>query len=71
MRWHADMPTAPPHFNVRFVGGPLRNKVSKRDFVGRDPKTIEWVYLIQGKRRVTDKEIALLCAGKPVEIEEF
>jgi hypothetical protein len=37
----------------------------------RHPKTIEWVYLIQGKRRVTDKEIALLCAGKPVEIEEF
>ena len=65
------MPTAPPHFNIRFVSGLLRNKVSKCDFVGLDPKTIEWVYLIQGKRRVTDKEIALLCAGKPVEIEEF
>ena len=62
------MPVAPPHFNIRFVSGLLRNKVSKRDFIGIDPKTIEWVYVIQGKRRV---EIALLCAGEPVEIDEF
>jgi hypothetical protein len=53
------MPVAPPWFNIRFVGGLLRNKVGKRDFIGLDPRTIEWVYVIQGKRRVTDKEIAL------------
>jgi hypothetical protein len=65
------MPVAPPHFNIRFKAGLLRNKVSKRDFIGLDPKSIEWVYVIQGKRRVTDKEIALLCSGKPVEIEAY
>jgi hypothetical protein len=65
------MPIAPPWFNIRFVGGLLRNKVGKRDFIGLDPRTIEWVYVIQGRRRVTDKEIAALCAGEPVEIEEF
>jgi hypothetical protein len=63
------MPIAPPWFNIRFKAGLLRNKVGKRDFIGLDPKTIEGVYVIQGKRRATETEIAFLCAGKPVEIE--
>jgi len=65
------MPIPPPWFNIRFKAGLLRNKVSKRDFIGLDPKTIESVYVIQGKRRVTEKEIAVLCAGRPLEIEGY
>jgi hypothetical protein len=63
------MPLPPPHFNVQFIGGTLSNQVATRHFVGLDPATIEWVYIIQARRHATKKEIANLCAGKPVKVE--
>ncbi len=31
-------------------------------------RRIEWVWIVQAKRYATKKEIANLCAGKPVKI---
>jgi hypothetical protein len=63
------MAEIPPHFNIRFLGGQLANRVGARHFIGLDPATIEWVYAIQAKRHATKKEIAALCAGKRVKVE--
>jgi hypothetical protein len=49
--------------------GKLSNQVATRHFVGLDPATIEWVYIIEARRHATRKEIANLCAGKPVKVE--
>ena len=62
------MPVAPPWFNIRFTGGQLQNRAGTRDFIGLDPKAIEWVYIVLAKRNATKKEIAALCAGKPVKV---
>jgi hypothetical protein len=63
------MPVAPPWFNIRFLGGQLSNRVGTRHFVGLDPASIEWVYIVLAKRYATKKEIADLCAANPVKIE--
>jgi hypothetical protein len=42
---------------------------SPHPFVGLDPATIEWVYIIEARRHATKKEIANLCAGKPVKAD--
>jgi len=63
------MPLPPPHFNVIFIGGTLSNGIATRHFVSLDPKTIDWVYIIEARRHATKKEIANLCAGKPVKVD--
>jgi hypothetical protein len=63
------MPLPPPHFNIQFFGGQLSNQVATRHFVGLDPATIDWVYIIEARRHATKKEIAALCAGKPVKVD--
>jgi hypothetical protein len=35
-----------------------------RQFVGVDPKQIEWVWIVEAKRHATPKEIADLCKRK-------
>ena len=60
------MALPPPHFNIQFLGGKLSNQVVTRHFIGLDPATIEWVYIIEARRHAMKKEIAALCAGKPV-----
>ena len=53
---------------ITFFGGKLSNQVATRHFIGLDPTTIEWVYIIEARRHATKKEIANLCAGKPVNV---
>jgi hypothetical protein len=62
------MPLPPPYFNVFFVGGQLMNHVATRHLVGLDPKAILKVYIVDLRRDATPKEIAALCAGKPVKL---
>jgi uncharacterized radical SAM superfamily protein len=52
------MAEIPQHFNIRFTGGQISNRVGTRHIVGLDPATIEWVYVIQARRHATKKEIA-------------
>jgi hypothetical protein len=51
------MPLPPPHFNVKYIGGTLSNRIATRHFIGLDPKTIEWVYVVQAKRYATRKRL--------------
>lgn len=49
------------HYNVRYVGGGLANRVTARSLKGTDPKVIEWVWIVEENRHATPKEIAQLC----------
>ena len=49
------------HYNARYVGDMVINRTTARHFAGVDPKTIEWVWIIESKRYATPKEIASLC----------
>jgi hypothetical protein len=64
------MPVPPPHFNIKFHGGQISSRVAMCHFIGLDPKTIEWAYIVRAKRRATKNEIADLCTDKPVKWED-
>jgi hypothetical protein len=51
------------HYNIHFKGGVLRNRVTVRGFEGLPPANIEWVWIVEEKRRATPDEIRKLCKG--------
>ena len=51
----------------KYKAGGLCNRVTARHFVGVEPKTIEWAWIVEANRYATPKEIADLCKGKPLE----
>ena len=55
------------HFNVMHKGNILSNRVTARHFVSVKPEQIEWAWIIESKRYASPKEIANLCAGKPLQ----
>jgi hypothetical protein len=52
------------HYNIKWVGGVLLNRVSARYSMELRPDVIEWEYCVAEKRELTKKEIAKLCAGR-------
>jgi hypothetical protein len=53
------------HYNVHFKGGVLRNRVTARDFGGLPHANIDWVWIVEEKRRATPDEIRKLCKVAP------
>ena len=53
------------HFNIQLKGGALENRVTARGFEGFRPTDIEWVWIVEEKRRATPDEIKKLCKAGP------
>jgi hypothetical protein len=51
------------HYNIQLKGGGLVNRVTVRGFEGLQSQLIDWVWIVEEKRRATDKEIRQLCSG--------
>ncbi len=51
------------HFNIQLKGGALENRVTARGFEGLRPVDIEWVWIVEEKRRATLDEVWKLCKG--------
>ena len=51
-------------YNIHLKGGGMHSRVTIRSFEGLRPADIEWVWILEIRRRATPKEIQLLCAIK-------
>jgi hypothetical protein len=51
------------HFNVYMKVGAIENRVQARDIKGPDSKLIDWIYIVEAKRRATTEDIQQLCKG--------
>jgi hypothetical protein len=49
------------HHNVHFKAGNLENKVTERAICGLRPVDIDWVWIVERRRRATPDEICKLC----------
>jgi hypothetical protein len=49
------------HYNIQCKGGGLVNRVTVRGFEGLKPGDIEWVWIVEERRRATLDEIKKLC----------
>ena len=54
-------PSGTPLYNICFKGCALQGRVTVRDFEGLRPEQIDWVWMIDEKRRATQDEIRKLC----------
>lgn len=52
------------HYNVTFKSGGLLNRVTHRDLCGLKHQEIDWVWIVEEKRRATPDEIRNLCKAK-------
>jgi hypothetical protein len=49
------------HYNIHFKNGSLQNRVTERAFSGLRPVDIDWVWLVEARRRAAPDEIRRLC----------
>ena len=49
------------HYNIQCKVGALLNRVTMRGFEGFSQKDIEWVWIVEEKRRAIPDEIKKLC----------
>jgi len=49
------------HYNVCFKAGHILNRVRQRDLCEFRHQDIEWVWIVEAKRRATPDEIRQLC----------
>lgn len=54
-------PRSIAHYNVHFKNGSLQNRVTARDISGLRPVDIDWIWVVELRRRATPKEIVGLC----------
>ena|ERR1035438_548994 len=54
-------PPGTPLYNIFFKGGALQGRVTVRAFESLRPEQIDWVWMIDEKRRATQDEIRKLC----------
>ena len=52
------------HYNVQFKAGVLRNRVTERDLCGLRPQDIDFVWVVEERRKVTAEEIRKLCSKR-------
>jgi hypothetical protein len=58
-------PPGTPLYNVCFKGGALQGRMTVRGFEGLRPEQIDWVWMVDEKRRATPEEIRKLCKVRP------
>lgn len=49
------------HYNVHFKSGNLENRVTERAISGLRPMDIDWIWIVELRRRATPYEIRKLC----------
>jgi hypothetical protein len=49
------------HYNVHFKDGSLANRVTQRAICGLRPADIDWVWIVEARRRTAPDEIRKLC----------
>jgi hypothetical protein len=54
-------PRGTVHYNVHFKSGNLENRVTGRAVSGLRPKDIDWIWIVELRRRATSEEILKLC----------
>jgi hypothetical protein len=50
-------------FNVRFKNGTLDTRVVAAYIEGRKPAEIDWIWILEARRKATPEEVKKLCAG--------
>ena len=53
------------HYNVHFKSGKSENRVTERAITGLRPVDLDWVWIVERRRRATPVEIRRLCKGSP------
>ena len=53
------------HYNVHFKNGSLVNPVTGREIRGLRPVDIDWVWIVERRRRATPEEVSKLCEIGP------
>jgi hypothetical protein len=49
------------HYNVHFKRGNLESRISERAICGLRPVDIDWIWIVEFRRRATSEEIHELC----------
>jgi len=49
------------YYNVHFKDGSLANKVTERAICGLRPVDIDWIWIVELRRRATPDEVSKLC----------
>jgi hypothetical protein len=49
------------HYNVHFKDRSLANRVTERALCGLRPVDLDWVWIVEARRRATPEEILNLC----------
>ena len=55
------IPLGAPLYNVCFRGGALQGRMTVRCLEGLRPEQIDWVWMVDEKRRANPEEIQNLC----------
>jgi hypothetical protein len=55
------IPPGTPLYNVCFKGGALQGRMTVRGLEGLRAEQIDWVWMVDEKRRATPEEIRKLC----------
>ena len=53
------------HYNVQFKAGELRSRVTERDLCGLRPEDIDFVWVVEERKKATAEEIRKLCKRVP------
>jgi hypothetical protein len=48
-------------YNVHFKNGSLEDRVTEREIRGLRPVDIDWVWIVERRRRATAEEVSRLC----------
>lgn len=60
----AIVPHRTAHFNVMYKDSGMAQRILAQEIAGSRPADIEWILMVETGRKVTDREIRQLCAGK-------
>ena len=58
-------PRGTVHYNVHFKDGSLVNRVTERFLSSLYPVDIDWVWIVEERRRAAPDEIRKLCKPSP------
>ena len=62
MTRHLDFePRSTVHYNVHFKSGSLQKRVLEREIRGLRPVDIDWIWIVELRRRATQEEILKMC----------
>lgn len=48
-------------YNVHFKSGRIENRLTEREICGLRPVDIEWIWIVECRRRATPDEVSKLC----------